>query len=83
MIKAWRFTLFFLLCLTVALLFNLPVQQVLPHVQLPSNVQLAGVDGSVLKGRASEIREQCTDAVHRSLTLLAEIRAEYTQFPKV
>ena len=56
MIKAWRLTLFFLLCLTLALLFNLPVQQVLPHVQLPSNVQLAGVDGSVLKGSANEIR---------------------------
>ena len=55
-VKAWRYTLFFLLCLTIALLLNLPVQQVLPHVQLPPTVQLAGVDGSILKGRAQEIR---------------------------
>ena len=56
MLKAWRYTVFFLVCLTIALLFNLPLQQVLPHVQLPPQVQLAGVDGSVLKGSAQEIR---------------------------
>ena len=56
MFKIWRFTLFFLLCLTLALLFNLPIQQVLPHVQLPPSVQLAGVDGNVLQGRAQELR---------------------------
>ena len=56
MLKIWQFTLFFLLCLTIALLFNLPLKQVLPYVQLPPAVQLAGIDGSILKGRAQELR---------------------------
>ena len=52
----WKYTLIVLLCLTVALLFNLPVQHLLPYVQLPPSMQLAGVDGTVLKGKASELR---------------------------
>ena len=52
----WKYTLIVLLCLTVALLFNLPVQHVLPYVQLPPSMQLAGVDGTVLKGKAAELR---------------------------
>lgn len=56
MVKIWKLTLFFLLCLMVALLFNLPIQQVLAHVQLPPTVQLAGVDGNIINGRAQEIR---------------------------
>ena len=56
MLKLWKFTLFFLLCLTIALLLNLPVKQVLPHVQLPPTLQVAGVDGTVLKGSADELR---------------------------
>ena len=56
MLKLWKYTLFFLLCLVVALLINLPVQQVLPYVKLPSSVQLAGIDGSLFKGRAAEVR---------------------------
>ena len=51
-----KYTLIVLLCLTVALLFNLPVQHVLPYVQLPPSMQLAGVDGTVLKGKAAELR---------------------------
>jgi len=53
--KIWKFALFFLLCLVVALLFNLPIQQVLPHVRLPDSVRLAGVDGTIVRGRAREI----------------------------
>ena len=56
MLKLWKFTLFFLLCLVVALLFNLPIQQVLPHVKLPATVQLTGIDGNLLNGRAEEVR---------------------------
>ncbi len=56
MFRIWKFTLFFLLCLVVALLFNLPISQVLPHVELPRSVQVSGVDGNVLKGTAVEIR---------------------------
>ena len=53
--KLWKFTLFFLLCLVVALLFNLPIQQVLPHLRLPDTVRVAGVDGTVIRGQAREI----------------------------
>ena len=56
MVKIWKFMLFFLLCLVVALLFNLPISQVLPHVELPRSVQASGIDGNVLKGTAVEVR---------------------------
>jgi len=56
MFRLWRYLLFFLLCLVVALLFNLPVQQVLPHVELPRTIRLAGIDGTILKGSAEELR---------------------------
>jgi hypothetical protein len=55
MLKLWKFTLFFLLCLVVALLFSLPIQQVLPHVKLPNTVRTVGIDGTVIKGTAQEI----------------------------
>ena len=42
--------------MTVVMLFSVSVQQVLPHVRLPPSIQLAGVDGTVLKGKASELR---------------------------
>jgi len=56
MFRIWKFTLFFLLCLVVALLFNLPISQVLPHVELPRSLQVSGVDGNVLEGTAVEVR---------------------------
>ena len=43
MLKLWKFTLFFLLCLVIALLFNLPIQQVLPYVKLPNTVRAIGM----------------------------------------
>ncbi len=55
MFKIWKLTLFFLLCLVVALLFNLPIRQVLPYVELPAMVQLTGIDGTVIRGRAQQI----------------------------
>ena len=55
MLKLWQLTLFFLLCLVVALLFNLPVQQVLPHIKLPNTVRAIGIDGTVIRGNAQEI----------------------------
>ena len=53
--KLWKMTLFFLLCLVVFLLLNLPIQQVLPHVQLPPTIKLSGIDGNILKGKAAAI----------------------------
>ncbi len=55
MFKLWRFTLFFLLCLVLALLVNLPIQQVLPHVRLPNTLRLDGIDGTVVRGSAQEV----------------------------
>ena len=56
MFRIWKYMLFFLLCLVVALLFNLPLSQVLPHVELPRSLQVSGVDGNVLEGTAVEVR---------------------------
>ena len=56
MLKLWKFALFFLLCLLVALLINLPIQQVLPYVKLPPTVQLAAIDGSLLSGKADQVK---------------------------
>jgi len=55
MFKIWQFVLFFVLCLVFALLFNLPIQQVLAHLQLPANIKLVGVKGTVFRGTAQEI----------------------------
>jgi len=55
MFRPWKFILFFVLCLLVALLLNLPVQQVLARAKLPASVQLGGVDGSLLQGRAETV----------------------------
>ena len=54
--KAWKYLLFFLLCLAIALVVNLPIRQVLPHVKLPGTVRLAGVSGTVFHGKAREVR---------------------------
>ncbi len=42
--------------MTVVMLFSVSVQQVLPYVRLPPSIQLAGADGTVLKGKVSELR---------------------------
>lgn len=51
MFKAWKFILFFLLCLGVALVINLPVQQVLAQAKIPPKVRMSGVGGTLFKGR--------------------------------
>lgn len=56
MLKFWKFTLFFLLCLVVALLVNLPIQHVLPYVKIPQSVRMAGIDGNLYSGNAAEVR---------------------------
>jgi len=55
MFKIWKLVLFFVLCLMFALLFNLPIQQVLPHLKLPPNLQLVGIQGTAFRGTAQEI----------------------------
>ena len=58
MLRLWKFTLFFLLCLVLALLINLPVKHVLPYVKLPQTVRLTGIDGNLFSGSIEEV--QCT-----------------------
>ena len=55
MFKFSTFALVFFLCLVFALLFNLPIQQVLPYAKLPNTVRVVGIDGTVIKGTAQEI----------------------------
>jgi hypothetical protein len=55
MFKPWKLVLFFLLCLVLALLLNLPIQQVLAQLKLPATVQLGGVDGTLFKGRVAAL----------------------------
>jgi hypothetical protein len=53
MFKTWKFTLFFLLCLVVALLLTLPVMHLMPWVKLPATVQTSTINGTVLKGKVA------------------------------
>jgi len=56
MFRLWKFTLFFLLCLVLALLINLPVKHVLPYVKLPPAVRLTGLDGNLFGGSRHSIQ---------------------------
>ena len=55
MFRIWRYTIFFLVCLLIALIINLPLVQVLPWVKLPPEIQIEGVDGTVVSGKAQQI----------------------------
>ena len=53
--RVWKYLLFFLLCLAVALVINLPIGQVLPHLKIPPTVELAGTSGTVIGGRVRQV----------------------------
>jgi hypothetical protein len=53
--KSFKYVLFFLLCLAIALAINLPIRQVLPHIKLPPSIRLSGIDGSVFVGKLQEV----------------------------
>jgi len=55
MLRLWKYTLFFLLCLVLALLINLPAKHVLPYVKLPPTVRLTGIDGNLFSGSIAEV----------------------------
>ena len=55
MIKFLKYFGLFLLFLLVALVINLPIQHLLPYADLPKTVQIYGVDGRLLQGRAAEV----------------------------
>ena len=42
---------FFIVCLAIALVFNMPLVHVLAEVKLPPNIRISNFDGTVLKGR--------------------------------
>jgi len=43
------------LCLAAALVINLPIQQLLPHMQLPNTIRLNGIAGTAFHGTAQEV----------------------------
>ena len=47
--------MFFLLCLIIALLLNLPVQHLMQWVKLPPSINAVGIDGTLISGKAREI----------------------------
>ena len=55
MASSLKYLLFFLLCLALALVVNLPVQLVLGQLKLPRTVQVYAVDGGVFSGRIGEV----------------------------
>ena len=56
MLRLSKFLLFFLLCLAIALVVNLPLPHLLPHFKLPPGVSLSGIDGTVVSGELREVR---------------------------
>lgn len=48
--KIWKPTLFFVFCLAIFLIVNLPVTLILKQVTLPNNIKLQGVKGQVTSG---------------------------------
>ena len=56
MMKAiWKPTLFFVFCLAIFLIINLPVGLILKHASLPTAVKLYGVKGQVTSGHITEV----------------------------
>lgn len=51
MFRLWKLTLFFVLCLALSLLANMPAVLVLPQLHLDPALRLSGVNGSILRGR--------------------------------
>ena len=53
--KIWKPALFFVLCLLVFLLINLPVTLILGQITLPNNIKVNGVKGQITSGTVSTI----------------------------
>jgi len=51
----WKPALFFLVCLVIALLINMPVNQLLAQVSIPDKVKISRLQGTVFKGQAGEL----------------------------
>ncbi len=55
MTRLWKPGLFFLLCLLVALLINMPLGQLLGIVKIPGNIRVFQPEGSLISGRIDGI----------------------------
>lgn len=53
--KIWKPTLFFIFCLLVSLVINLPVAVILGEINVPANIKLSGVTGRLSEGQVSQI----------------------------
>ncbi len=51
----WKPVLFFLVCLVIALLINMPVNQLLAQVSVPDNIKISRLQGTLFKGQAGEL----------------------------
>ena len=51
----WKPALFFLVCLVIALLINMPVSQLLAQVTIPDKLKISRLQGTVFKGQAGEL----------------------------
>ena len=52
----WRPALFFLVCLTIGLLINMPARLVLNQVQIPDNLKILRLQGTLFSGEVGELR---------------------------
>ena len=51
----WKPGLFFVFCLLIALLVNMPATQLVGRIKLPDTIGLNGLDGTLFSGRVSQL----------------------------
>ncbi len=54
-LKTLKYLFFFLVCLAVALVFTVPMQNVQPYIELPTGIEVSGVDGTIRSGSAAQV----------------------------
>jgi hypothetical protein len=52
---AWKPAVFFLFCLVIALLINMPVSLLLAQVKVPDNIRISGLQGTAFNGQVNEL----------------------------
>ena len=55
MLKAWKYVVFFVLCLAVGLALTMPAQHLLPYLNLPKSVRVSAMQGTLVEGRAAQV----------------------------
>jgi len=69
---AWKPAVFFLFCLVIAILINMPISLLLAQVKVPGNIRISGLQGTPLNGHASEL------LVNRFSIRQLEYRADFS-----